>query len=484
MFDILIKNGFVVDGVNDTGTLANIGIIKDKIAWIGKDEFSYAEKVIYANGLTVTPGFIDMHSHDDVEVLSNPMIEPKVMQGVTTQLVGHCGVGPAPLSMDPDNSNKWKNTTFPLLGLGPLTWHWKSFADYVKTMEDTKSSLNNMALVSHGAIRAYAVGLENKPLSSQELNEMKSLTKEAMDAGAAGLSVGLIYLPSLFGSEEELSELCKVVHSSDGIFVPHGRSVGHQVTESVDEILRITESSGVKLHIPHLQILGRSSWNKIAHILTLIDEYQNKYNQTITFDIHTYDAASTFLLVILPPWAISGGAETIMNNLLDATIRQKIKDALMVGASKDTPGWDFVPELIDWDNIMITSVATDKNKELEGKSFSEISDIRGQDPYDAALDLILEEAGLVTFVISGVYSDQLDYHFLNQNGAFGTDGLPCGHPHPRLYGTFARVIENYVVKQKKMTIEKAVKKMAALPADILGLEKRGKIQEDNRLMIY
>lgn len=463
MLDIIIANGLIADGSGRPLFKSNIGIKQDRIVWLGNEQSREARQIIDASGLVVAPGFIDMHAHDDLNLIMNPEARPKLLQGVTTEVIGQCGFGVAPCL--PENGEKWKNWVSTFFGNAMVEWNWRSFGEYLDYLESRGSALNIAALVAHGAVRANIMGLDNRRPSKKELAEMKRLVSESIDAGAKGISLGLTYLPGIFADEEELALLNTVTGQKGVLMVPHVRSLREYAVEAIEEAIRISEKSGASLHIAHLSIAGQNNWDKLRAIFEIIDKSRTASH--ITFDQHTYTASSTSLTMIFPSWVLEGGQEALIFKLLNPSMRFQILNELQK------------QKIAKWDELLITRVSTEQNSYCPGKTIEEIAFIRGTEPAQAVLDLMIEEKAQLNVVVLNTYSmDNICSTISRAECMIGSDGIPVGeYPHPRLFGTFPRVLQTFVRDKKIITLPEAINKMTFRPACRLNIKKRGLVQE-------
>lgn len=478
-FDLLIKNGKIVNGTGNPWFKADIGIKDGKIEKIGRLNSTDAEKIIDAKGLIVSPGFIDMHNHSDISVFFNPKLESAIRQGITTLVIGNCGSSLAPVNpATKDLFMKHIETFLPPDAELEVTWN--TFKEYLSKLEEIEMAANIAPLVGHGTIRIAVMGFDGREPTTEELNEMKKLVAEAMEAGAFGMSTGLIYPPGVYSKTEELVELCKVVAKYGGIYASHIRGEGDTLVEAVKEAIYIGEKAGVPVEISHHKAAGKSSWGKTEETLKLMEEARER-GVDVTCDQYPYRAGMTSLSTVLPPWVHVGGVEEMLRRLRDPKEREKIRRDIEQGL----PGWENFVADCGWENIYISSVATEKNKHLEGKNVAEIAKIKGKDELDAVCDLLLEEEGRVTIVLFMMDDEDIVRVMKSPLQMVATDAwavapygvLGAGKPHPRFYGTYPRVLGRYVREKKVLTLEEAVRKMTSFPAQKLGLRDRGLILE-------
>ncbi|RCX09581.1 N-acyl-D-amino-acid deacylase [Anaerobacterium chartisolvens] len=463
----LIKNGLIIDGSGKKGFYGHISFSEGRITGVGEPVGRDFDHVIDAEGLVVCPGFIDTHSHSDLKVLLEPHMEAKVRQGITTEVLGQDGISMAPLPLE--YLKDWRRNLAGLDGdSDEIDWSYRTTEGYLKLLGKSGVGLNQCYLVPHGNVRMEAMGLDNRQPSRYELEQMKDIVRREMDAGAFGLSTGLIYIPCAYSKTNELIEICKAVREYDGVFVVHQRSEADSIMDSMKEILEVARRSGVRVHFSHFKVCGRKNWPKIDSVMELLDE-ANREGISVSFDQYPYAAGSTMLGVILPPWAHSGGTGRLLERLKDQSQRKRMKDDIVNGIE----GWDNFIDFAGVDGIYITSVKTGKNNGLIGKSLKEIGEIRGIEPLDAALDLILEEENAVGMVDFYGTEEHITRFMKRPEQNVCTDGLLGGRPHPRVYGSFPRVLGRYVREQGVMELSEAVAKMTGKAADVLGLTDRG-----------
>ncbi len=432
-----------------------------------------ADHVIDASGLVLAPGFIDTHSHSDLKVLSEPELLPKLHQGITTEVLGQDGISMAPLPVQ--YIEPWKKNLAGLDGIDDtINWKFKDTANYLKMIEAVKPALNEAYLLPHGNVRMEAMGLENRPATREDIEKMCEITKREMKAGCIGLSSGLIYMPCAYGKTEELIEMCKVVNEYGGIFVVHQRSEADDILSSMDEIIRIGKESGVPIHFSHFKVCGKPNWKYLDGMLGKLDEAK-ACGLTVSFDQYPYIAGSTMLGVILPPWAHDGGTDKLVERLADKKDREKMKKDIREGIE----GWDNFVQFAGTDGIYITSVASEKNKDVIGLNLDELGEKWHMDALDAAFDLLKEEKNAVGMVDFYGTEEHVVRIMKRPEMNLCTDGLLSGKPHPRVYGSFPRVLGKYVREEKQLTLEEAVHKLTGKAAESMHLKERGCIKESN-----
>ncbi|MEA5012276.1 MAG: D-aminoacylase [Angelakisella sp.] len=469
----LIINGIVVDGTGKPGYKANVLFEDDKIVDIGNIQPTDEMEVIDACGKVVAPGFIDTHSHSDLEVLVRPEVLPKIMQGVTTEVLGQDGVAMAPL---PEQYiSPWRKNLAGLDGdSDDINWHFKDTDGYLKMIEDVVPGLNECYLVPHGNIRMEAMGLDNRQPTAEELQKMRDITRREMEAGAVGLSTGLIYMPCAYGHTEEVVEMCKVVAEYDGLFVIHQRSEADTILDSMEEVIRIGRESGVRIHYSHFKVCGKNNWDKIDKVIELLEKAQAE-GIKVSFDQYPYVAGSTMLGVILPPWVHDGGTDKLVQRLHDPELRKRMVADIQNGI----PGWDNFVDFAGLDQIFVTSVKTQKNQDAIGLNLIQLGELRGKDPFEATFDLLMEEENAVGMVDFYGKEDHVQLFMKRPEMNACSDGLLGGKPHPRVYGTFPRILGKYVREDKALTLEEAIRKMTSKPAETFRIKNRGQLKAGN-----
>ncbi len=470
-FDIIIRNGLVIDGSGTPGYKKDVGIIGDKIAAINDLKRATADVVIDGEGLVVSPGFIDIHTHTDIQLLVNSKAESKIHQGVTTEVAGNCGGSYFPIG--DDGIKEMDEHIFEQYG---IHIDWRSAEGYLRRLEDHKISNNHATLTGQGTLRGIVVGNNDVQANLEQIREMKDLLERSMAEGSFGLSSGLEYAPGSYASTEELIALNEVVAKKGGIYATHIRSEDDQVEEAIQEALRICKEANVPTQIAHLKACNQSNWHKIDHVLEMIHEAALSGMQ-ITADRYPYIAYGTGLTMFLPLWSRQGDTDEILARLEDKNTLAKIKD------HAERKGQDIG----GWDRVVISSCQLEKNKVLEGKSVQACADEQNKTPFEFIRTILLEERNRVSMIGFAMDEDNLKKVLSSPHVMIGSDGnavapygkLGEGKPHPRYYGTFPRVLGKYVREDKIFDLATAVNKMTQMPATKLGLQKRGLIAKDN-----
>ncbi len=478
MFDLIIMNGLIVDGSGKKAFTGDIGIVGEKIAAIGNlAEFESREQ-IDANGNMVAPGFIDMHTHSDFSFVYDPKANSHLYNGVTTDVISNCGIGPAPVCEEKkDTLIAYLGTR--LVGSIPveLTLPWNSLKEYLDVLRENKPCINIAPLVAQGAIRIAVMGLEKGDASPEQLNMMKKLTREAMEDGALGISTGLVYMPGEYTSKEEIAELCKVVKPYGGVYCTHMRTESDGILDAIDEALWIGKEAGVSVEISHLKLLSQNMLGKTDVVLEKFDKAQAE-GIDVNFDIYPYTAGLTSLAACLPPWLFEGGVDKLLKRIQDKKVRVRIANEIEEGI----PGWqNFVKSAGGWEKFYVSSVSCAENKKYEGKFITEIAEMEHKEPLDAACDLLLAEKGRVQMNYYAMDEHDVMTFMKQPGGSIGSDTMSLniegvlnfGKPHPRGFGTHARFLGKYVRDKKLMSFEEAIRKMTSLPAQKLHMNSRG-----------
>jgi len=468
MVEIVLWNGYVIDGTGNPWFKADIGIDHGKIAKIGDLESERAETRINVRNLVIAPGFIDMHSHSDDALLINPKAESKIRQGVTTEVIGNCGDSGAPID---DKIREEMEKTAAMLVSSKVKIDYYTLEEYARKLERQGISVNVAPLVGHGNLRKMAVGYDDRCPTRAELAKMKGILAKAMKQGAFGLSTGLIYPPGSYAKTPEIIELAKVVAPFHGIYTSHIRNEGAKLLDAVKEAIAIGRKAKIPVEISHHKAGGKKNWGKVKQARELMEDAR-KEGIEVTCDVYPYVASSFGLVNMLPQWAHEGGSEKIIQRLRNPQIKNRMKKDMLKGALSSA----------HWNRTMIAHCP--KHKEYQGKSVADIAKAKREDPFEFAFNLLIEEDLSVSVVRFGMCEEDVEYVLRYPNAMVGSDGsalapygpLGKGHPHPRNYGTFVRVLGYYARERGIITIPDAVRKMTSLPAQKLGLRDRGVIR--------
>lgn len=445
-FDLVLRGGSVIDGTGAPARRADVGIAAARISAVGDLSGVTAARNLDVSGLTVTPGFIDVHSHSEDELITNPKAESKIRQGVTTEILGMDG-------------GSFESTVF---------------AEELQKLESSGIAVNAGSFVGQGTLRGQVMAMSDRAATAAEIEKMQQLAASALRQGALGISSGLEYTPGGFATGDEIGELCKVMGGTRGLYATHMRNEDDRVLEAVEEAIAIAERGGVGLHISHLKCQGRRNWDKVDDIFAMIERAESR-GVAVTFDRYPYIAYATGLANLMPLWSREGGTAKFIERLQDPDVWPRIRDAMA----------EKIDLLGSWDAVMISSVRLPKNVSLQGRTIADIVHETGENPFVYTRALIIEEDNHVDIVGFGMGEEttaQILAHPqcmpASDASARATYGeLSRGNPHPRAYGTFARVLSKYVREMKVMTLEESIRKMTSLPAERFSIAGRGRLVE-------
>jgi len=472
MYDIVFLNGMVFDGTGNPWYKADIGVKNGKIKAIGALKKRSSRRFIDISELAISPGFIDIHSHSDFSPWFAPEADSHVYQGVTTDVIGNCGISAAPVSDFLKEDNKLIAKEY------DIKFDWNTFGEYLNKLDTMKTSINLVPLVGQATIRMAVMGMDNRPPTRKELSLMKKHIVEAMNAGAFGISTGLWYAPSGFAKTEEIIKLAKVAAKKNGIYTSHIRGEGDPLIDAVKEAIRIGEEAKIPVEVSHHKAMGMRNWGKVHETLRLFEEARER-GVEITADVYAWTANATGLTAMLPHWVFAGGTEEFIKRLKDDETRQKIKRNIIDGIL----GWESLVSECGWGKVMITR--SPHHEEYEGKMIQEIADEKNIDAYDFVFDLLIEEELQVEIVIFSINEDDAMYvmkHPLTMIASDSTAICPRGYigkgkPHPRGYGNAVQFLGAYVRDKGLMTWEQGIRKLTSFPAQKIGLKDRGLIRE-------
>jgi N-acyl-D-amino-acid deacylase len=440
---------------------------------IGNLQRASAKSVIDATGLAVTPGFINMLSHSEVSLIADGRSLGELKQGVTTQIFGESSMGPL--------SDEMKKRRVEQQGDIKYEIAWTTLAEYLTYLEKRGVSQNFASFIGAPTVREYVIGLEDKPPTPEQLDKMRELVRQEMEAGALGVTTALIYPPATFARTDELIELSKVAAKYKGKYIAHIRSEANQLTEAVEETIRISREAGLPAEIYHLKASGQENWPKLDRVIAMIEEARRQ-GLKITADMYTYTAGATGLNSCMPPWVYDGGAEAAYKRLQDPETRKKIADAMRVPSND----WENLYKLAGSpDRILLVGFKSDALKPLTGKTLAEVARMRGQDPIETVMDLVVEDRSRIGTVYFMMDEQNVEKQIRQPWVSFGSDAAsmaPEGvflksSTHPRAYGNFARFLGKYVREEKVISLAEAVRRLSGLPATNLGLDHRGFIKQ-------
>src|SRR5689334_18568443 len=468
-FDVIIRGGDVYDGTGSPPVHADIGITGDRIAAIGDLKAANAPTTIDAKGLAVAPGFINMLSHSEVSLIVDGRSMGELKQGITTQIFGEFSMGPL--------NDDMKRRIVANQGDIKFDIQWTTLSEYLTWLEKHGISQNVASFIGAPTIREYVIGLEDKPPTPEQLDKMRELVRREMAAGALGITTALIYPPAFFAKTEELIELCKVAAKYQGKYAAHMRSEGNQLIEAIQETIRISREAGLPAEIYHLKAAGQSNWPKMDQAIAMIDDARRK-GLKITADMYTYLAGGTGLDAAMPPWVFDGGQEAAYKRLQDPATRNKIATEIRT----PTNSWENLYLLSGSpDKILLLGFKSEALKPLSGKTLAEVAKLRGKDPVETIMDLVLEDRSRIGTIYFLMSEENIKKQIRQPWVSFGSDGAsiaPEGDAlksaaHPRTYGNFARLLGKYVREEKVISLTEAVRRLSSLPATNLGLDHRG-----------
>ena len=469
-WDILIRGGTVIDGGGEPGGRADVAIADGRIAKLGPDLPADAARVIDAGGLTVTPGFIDIKTHSDFVLPINPKAESKVRQGVTTEIIGHCGFSVAPVL-----PGKTQLLADYLSGGAPwLPFREMRFPEYLDTFP--AASVNAGMLVGHNTLRLMAMGLEDRTPTTAEFQVMADLLEEGLSAGALGFSSGLFTPPGSFAVPDELMRLCAIVKRHKAGYFTHIRDESDGVLEGVEEAIAIARAHQIHVEIVHLKCSGVDNWGKAATVLETLSKARAE-GLDVDCDAYPYAAGANPLKNLLPPWVQVDGNAAMLARLAAPQMRARIAQEI---AESGLNNWGRIP---NWDCVQIS--ISPKRPETEGKTVGQLAAAAGADPIDQLCEHLIADNGATRVLITSISEDDIRTIVRDRTALVGSDGncvatygtVSQGMPHPRFYGTFPRIISRYVGEEHLLPLEAAVRKMTGATAKALKLRDRGLLRE-------
>jgi N-acyl-D-amino-acid deacylase len=469
-FDLIITNGHVIDGTGSPWYSADVGIRDGHIAAIGRLGAAAAKRRIDAAGKVVAPGFIDMLGQSEFTILVDPRLPSKIYQGITTEITGE-GTSPAPLT---GAARAEASQTLEHYGLKA---DWQSLGEYFARLEHQGIGINLASYVGATTVREVVIGVENRPPSPPELVRMRALVREAMEQGAVGVSTSLEYAPAPYAGTEELIALASEAAPYGGIYATHMRSEGDGMVAALEETFRIGREAHIPVEIWHLKVAGKKNWGHMPDVIKRIDAARAS-GLDITADTYAYTAWFNDMSAFVPPWAHEGGNDKMIERLKDPATRARVRKDMETPSDAWDNEWD---EVAGPESILIGVVKNPALRPLQGQTIAAIAKSRGKDPIDTLLDILVEDNGFTGCAVFGMQEDDVTLALVQpwtsiNNDSSGTSPegrLGEEHPHPRAYGTFPRILRKYVREEHRLSLEDAIRKFSALPAQRMRLTDRG-----------
>ncbi len=471
-YDLVITGGSVLNGEATPAVRTDVGIRGGRIATLGDLGTAAATRRIDASGLTVAPGFIDMHNHSDYTILVEPKAESMIRQGVTTMVLGESrSAGPIKAGAEEARARA-----------DGVTVDWTTLGGYFAKLEQKHMSTNIASYVGEEQVWTYVKGYGQSPATPQELDEMKRLIVQAMQDGAMGLSTALLEPPSSLATTANLIELAKTAKEYGGIYSSHIRDEGEDVFRAIDEAIQVGKGAKIPVDIIHMKIAHKKLWGRANEIIAMVQKARDE-GYDIRANVYPYTAGQNNLSSIVPPWAHDGGREKMLERLRDPAARKRMREEVLNGL----PNWynHYLATGDGWGGMLLVSLKSDRNKPFQGKRMSDLIAARGGNPADVLFDVLVEEGGSVPTVFFHHSEPDMQLILKQPWTSIGSDGSavspdgPTGrtHPHPRYYGTFPRVLGRYARELKVITLPEAVKKMTSMNADKIGVTDRGRLKE-------
>jgi N-acyl-D-aspartate/D-glutamate deacylase len=470
-YDLVIAGGSVIDGTGAPAVLADVGVRDGHIASIGTLTDADATRRIDATGLVVAPGFIDMHNHSDYTILVEPKGESAIRQGLTTLVIGESrSAGPVRAGVNDDPRSRADGVTV----------DWTTLGGYFQKIEKTRVATNIASYVGEEQVWTYVKGYGQSPATPDEIEAMKKLVAQAMEEGAMGLSTSLLVPPSSLATTENLIELAKVAKQYGGIYSTHIRDEGERVFDAVEEAIAVGKGADIPVDIIHMKIAHKRLWGRVNEIIAMVQKARDE-GHNIQANVYPYTAGQNNLSSIIPPWAVDGGREKMLERLKTPSLRPRLRREILNGL----PGWynHYLATGDGWAGMILVTLRHEKNRPFQGRRMSELIKARGGNPADVLMDVLIEENGTVPTVF--FHHSEPDMQLVmkqpwtsigSDGGALSIDGPTSRtHPHPRYFGTFPRVLGRYVRELGVLTLPEAVKKMTSMNADKIGIKDRGRI---------
>ena len=461
--DKLLVNGKIIDGTGSPWFRGWLGLVDGQIQKVGRGEppIQTDAEILDVDGAVICPGFIDTHSHSDLHLFTEPELSPKIRQGVTTEVLGQDGFSAAPMYSNGD-IEQWKTHLSGLNGRVEREWTWGSTGEYLNAIEEHGISPNVATLVGHGTVRFNVLGMDDADPTDEQLSQMADLVTEALSDGAIGFSTGLIYSPQAQANTEEVRVLASQLTPFGRPFVAHIRNESSGIWKAIEEFIRIGEAESIPLHLSHFKLAFPPQHQKAHRAIGILKAARERHVD-ITADQYPYTAGSTTLTEVLPNWVHNGGPEATLSALQDKNKRDRIRQHIEHRSER-------------WQDVIVTSVTSRENKQLEGNTIKDIAEERGVSSATAIMDLLIEEKLEVSKVTHMLHERDVREILTFSDCCIATDGLFGGKPHPRTFGTYPRVLGHYVRDESLVRIEEAIRMMTSLPARAMGFGRKGIIR--------
>jgi len=473
-FDTIIEHGRIIDGTGSPWFAGDVGIRDGRIAAVGQLSGASATRRIDAKGRIVAPGFIDMLGQSELTILVNPHLPSKIFQGITTEITGEGG-SPAPLN---DALVKADQVAYDHFQIKP---DWRSFAEYFARLEKQGIGINVATYVGATQVRRLVLGDDNRAPNASELEQMKSIVRESMAQGAAGVSTSLQYAPAPYATTEELIALAAEAAKAGGIYATHMRSEGNGIMPALDEAIRIGREAQIPVEIWHIKAAGKSNWGRMPDIIAKIEDAR-KSGIDIAANTYAYTAWFNSMSAFVPPWAHDGGDAKLVERLKDPETRRRIIKDMETPSSDWDNEWQEIPGP---EAVLISVVQNEALRPLQGKTLAEVAKLRGQKPIDALLDVLVEDKAYTSCAVFGMSQADVTLALRqpwvsidnDSQGASPEGILGRSHPHPRAYGTLPQILRKYVREERVLTLEDAIRKFSSLPAARMRLADRGVLKQ-------
>jgi N-acyl-D-amino-acid deacylase len=473
-YDVVIRNGTIYDGSGSPGVIGDVAIKGDTIAAVGDLGKAAGKTEIDAEGLAVAPGFINMMCWANESLIEDGRSQSDIRQGVTLEILGEGGsMGPLNEAMKEQMVRHQSDIKYDV--------EWTTLDEYLVFLEERGVSPNVASFIGAENPREYVIGHEDRAPTAAELDQMRGIVRTAMEEGALGVASALIYPPGSFAATNELIALAEVVAEYDGIYISHVRDEGARLLEAIGELIEIARTADIRAEIYHLKASGRANWHLFPQAVAMIEQARAE-GLHITADIYTYPAGATGLNATIPPWVQEGGFEASLERMADPAIRQRIVREM----NEESESWEnMFHGAGSPDNILLVGFKSEELKPLTGKTLAEVAEMRGTSPEETIMDLILEDRSRIGTVYFSQSEDVVReaialpwVSFCSDAASLAPEGVFLKrNPHPRAYGSFARLLGRYVRDEKLIPLEEAIRKLAALPADNLKIDRRGMLKE-------